>query len=483
MLALRQAWEEAIARDRPTDALTVLVELEELEPEEPRWAHRRGDVLRRLGRTTEAEAAFVQAVRAYVARGFLTRAAGLARTLAASNPARADLLAELDPEPTRELRRASHAPSPLSPRLPPPPRVPPESAPMARSDPPAPPPSAAPTLASDATNEADERPTLVAGVRAERLSVVGSAMGLEPADDAGDDEVRFSDVPDGLAVPVDVTELEPTTTPEASDTIPAPDGATASQLAVMSGTAMFAELPKAAMQELVRAGAVVEMGHAMCVYRHDEPADCLYVLVEGKVRAYRARSRHVLELSEGQVFGEEVLLEGAVRVSDVRVDGRMVAIRMPKEALDRVVSGHDAVGDILFDLLVRRLVTDALLGCEPFSGFDAPMRREIGRMFEIRRVTPGLVLKQRGKRSDGFYVALAGAFEMEGEDGARNALPLGTMFGQSSLLSDAPETYTVVARKESIVLRLPAARFLAFAARFPLALAQVAELAGQPGAL
>ncbi len=104
-------------------------------------------------------------------------------------------------------------------------------------------------------------------------------------------------------------------------------------------------------------------------------------------------------------------------------------------------------------------------------------------MFEIRRVTPGLVLKQRGKRSDGFYVALAGAFEMEGEDGARNALPLGTMFGQSSLLSDAPETYTVVARKESIVLRLPAARFLAFAARFPLALAQVAELAGQPGAL
>lgn len=83
--------------------------------------------------------------------------------------------------------------------------------------------------------------------------------------------------------------------------------------------------------------------------------------------------------------------------------------------------------------------------------------------------------EQRGKRSDGLYLAPAG--ELEVDDGAK--IPLGTMFGAASLLGDSPEKRTVRARRESVFLRLPAARSLSFAARVPGAPGHLTELVTQ----
>jgi coenzyme F420-reducing hydrogenase alpha subunit len=102
------------------------------------------------------------------------------------------------------------------------------------------------------------------------------------------------------------------------------------------------------------------MKHGAFVYRRNEAADGLYVLVEGMVLLVRPGAPRALGLNEGHVFGEDCLLEGATRAVDVRVNGRMLALRIPKEALDRAVVRHSTLGDVLFDVLVRRLVTNAL---------------------------------------------------------------------------------------------------------------------------
>jgi len=55
-------------RDRP--AMRSAHELEKLETDEPRWSQRLGEALRRLGKTREAEEAFVRATERYVKRAF-----------------------------------------------------------------------------------------------------------------------------------------------------------------------------------------------------------------------------------------------------------------------------------------------------------------------------------------------------------------------------------------------------------------------------
>jgi CRP-like cAMP-binding protein len=504
-LYLREAWEDASRRDRPKDAAAALEALGRLEPQEPRWPHRLGEVLRRLGRVAEAEAAFVRAVRVYVSHGFLTRAAAVAKIVVEMNPARADILKELDQAPAQKLRD-EHRPAPtshLNPRMPPPPRLPSGTMgallppgeigpvpkpPIPREEPhddaPIMPKSAAVSGGDDDDKEEDERPSLVAGVPVDRLGVVAAAMGLEQAKDAAADEVRFENVPDVFAINIDVSELE--SQEEMNDApeievrdFEADEPSSAVRLALMSGATLFAAVPPEAMAELVDAAELLEMKHGAFVYRREEAANGLYVLVEGMVLLVRPGAARALALNEGQVFGEDCLLEGAARAVDVRVNGRMLALRIPKEALDRVVARHSAVGDVLFDVLVRRLVTNALQTSTLFAAFDLPTRKELARLFEVRRASPGVVIKRSGKRSDGLYLALAGTFEVE-RDGKKSLLQLGTMFGHTSLVSEALEKHTIVVRNDAVVLRLSAARFLTFAARFPAALAHLTELAKNP---
>jgi CRP-like cAMP-binding protein len=521
--ALRDAWETAIGKDRPKDALAALEGLELLEPHEARWPHRKGDVLRRLGKPGEAEESFVRAVRCYVGQGFFTRAAALAKAVVDANPARRELLDELNPAPAKKLRDEVKPPvaSPaLEPRIPRPPRPPsgtmdavrgPIAMPPARHEESFDLPKSAAVLSDPRARggagrrdvhddfadddlgldfEFDhERDSSIAGVRVDRISVVAAAMGLAPAKDASDDEVRFEDVPDvyAMSIDVDMSELEQSSardsTPELEvGEFPDAETPTALRLTLMSAATLFVDVPKAAMSEMVAAAQLQDMAHGARIYRAGEPSDGLYVVVEGKVDLFDEVAKKKMVVSEGSVFGEDALLQGGVRSVSARVNGRLLALKIPKSALDGIVKRHLALGDVLFNVLVRRLVTMALQTSELFAAFDVATRKELARLFEVRRAAPGTVIKQRGKRSDGLYLPLAGELEMD--DGAsKGTLPLGAMFGHTSLLSDAPEQRTITTRKESVVLRLPAARFVAFAARFPAALAHLAELAQRPRSL
>ena len=64
--------------------------LERVEPSEPRWPHRRGDLLKRLGRKQEAIGSYERAVDLYAQQGFVARAAAMAKVVIAMEPERID---------------------------------------------------------------------------------------------------------------------------------------------------------------------------------------------------------------------------------------------------------------------------------------------------------------------------------------------------------------------------------------------------------
>jgi len=441
----------ALREDELDMALALYLEIQALEPDEPRWPHRMGDLLARLDRIEAATASFERAADLYAVQGFLARAVAMAKVILGLDPARTDVIERLDPEAARELHRRHR------------------------------------TLAL-------RRPA--------RASTPGGGVKLDPslypplspATDADEDEVRFDDAP---AIALAVTPLEiggrtsfPEITVEGGAVIALANepeaeahAATADQLAMLPAFPVFAELPREALPKLAAKAELVELEDGEVAVRRGEPADSLYAIVDGRARVDipGVGEAGSVFLGEGDVFGESCLVDGATRKADVTAVGALVTLRLAEADVEELVALHPAIGDVMFDLLTRRAVGNLMLTSPIFAGFDPATRSEIAKLFEARKSEDGQTLIERGKRSDGLYVLLAGTLELTTEDAAELVEPI-TMIGQGSFLSQSP-TYTVRSLSEALLLRLPASRFFELAALYPTVLEALSELAGLPAAV
>ena len=104
---LRAELSRALKADRFDQALDLYELIEKRKPDEPRWAHRKGDLLRRMGRNPEAVIAYERAVHLYSEKGFDARASATARLLLAIDPSKREVLDWADSEAARRCERQS----------------------------------------------------------------------------------------------------------------------------------------------------------------------------------------------------------------------------------------------------------------------------------------------------------------------------------------------------------------------------------------
>ncbi len=446
--ALAERLDAAVRAKDHASAERLYGELEEADPNEPRWPHRHGDLLLRLGRGDDAVRAYERAVDLYAGLGFVARAAAMAKVILGVRPSRADVLERVDPEAARRLvnqeRRTLDEIRPVPIES----GVPPARASSAR------PPS--------------------------RPSLMDEAMRLERAEDAAPDEVRFVDSDESLLIDITVEDLVGSDAGDASR----PDRPRAEYVARLSSVPLFTDVPRAALERILRDSELVDRADGEVLLRSGEPADALYVLVEGEVEVQvpgLVPSLPVasIVLGEGEVLGESCLLGDAQRGADVVARGAVRAIRLPRALLDALVAESPAVGAVLLELLTRRLLGNLVRTSELFAAFDQATRLDLARMFEVRRADAGTRLIEIGKRSDGLYVLLAGQLEVTTQKGRTIALGAGATVGERSLLSRSPASATVRAVSDCLLLRLPASRFSELAALYPPVLAHLAELASR----
>jgi CRP-like cAMP-binding protein len=437
---LRGQWDRAVERDRPGDAIAALVALEKLEHEEPRWSQRLGEALRRRGRSTEAEAAFVRAAERYADKGFVTHAIAMAKLVTSMNPAHADLLARLEP--------------------PKPPRI----------APPLPP------------------------------ALPARPVPLHRAEDSLHDEIRFGDVDGASSIDIMLTDLEDAETIGSVDIIavedvpaesakelplpsssrlPTPTEPSIDRLGAMAAFRLFAGLSREALLDLADASELVELVPRAMMMMRNEPAFALYAIISGTARVTVAGSPEI-RVGEGEVVGEGCLLDEGERQADVRAETELMALRIEKKKLDEVVARHEALGDALFQLLARRLLMNLMHASPLFTTFAPKVRLELAQLFEVRRASPGTVLSERGKRSDGLYVLLAGNVTATRSDGVETRVARGSAFGHASLVGAVSADTTVRATTDAVLLRLPATKFGALAATYPPVLALLVESAEEP---
>ncbi|MCW5831895.1 MAG: cyclic nucleotide-binding domain-containing protein [Labilithrix sp.] len=484
--SLRAQWHKASEKDKPHDAVKALVELERLEPHEPRWSQRLGESHRRIGNTKDAVDAFARAYQRYFDRGFLPRAIAMAKLVKSLDAARGDLLEASLPKgsapPPLPFRRPVDAGPAASTRVdaaatPAPPKTVVKPPPLPTGDGPGP--AARPPPLRPRRLAVPVRPAR-SPARTTRAPT-GSASSDAP--DASI-EILLVDFSSSGAVDIDV-DVEPEDDapptrqlreePPPSRGEPALDAQRA-----MASFRLFASLSRDALVALSNAAELVEFVPGAMIIVRDERAFALYAIVSGSARVIVAGSSGEIRLREGDVFGEASLLEEGQRQADVKAETPLMTLRIEKRALDAVTKEHPEIADALFDLLARRLITNLMHTSPLFAAFEPAVRLELAQKFEVRRAPAGTVIAERGRRSDGLYVILAGNVMAEPESGPATRIARGTAFGHASLLGSGTADVTVRTASEAVLLRMPAAGFGSLAALYPPALAHLAETANEP---
>lgn len=302
-----------------------------------------------------------------------------------------------------------------------------------------------------------------------------AAIELTVAPDAKPNETRFSNAPPGPGV--ELSEAEVSERPESAiheehDAVPRAAG----ELSNLPLFPLFAEMPQEVLAAMIMDTELIELSDGDLVMRKGDPGDALYGIVEGSVAVAVPHHAHELTLAEGDVFGESCLLQDEPRHADVRVIGRLTALRIPRETLTRTLRSYPKLAELLLELLTRRLLGTLLQTSPLFSEFDAEGRRELSRMFEVRRARAGTKLAIAGKLMDGLYISLTGTLLVESPGDEPWIAPAGCMFGQHTLLSGEPSASSVTTRVNLVVLRLPGPAFSVVAMQYPTVVVRLSEL-------
>ncbi len=474
---LRDKLNTALRKERFGDALRIYDELSVVDPKEPRWPHRKGDLLKRIGKEHHAVDAYEQAVTLYASAGFVARAAAMAKVILEIEPSRTDVLESVRPEEARRLHRRQRRSSvsaleddlileidddvlevvsavPTAPALP---NIPEPAGP--------PPPPPAPRR---------------------RKSFTFDAVTLERVVDGDDDEIRFLDLEDDEdAIEIDLSEIElvgrdaPPPLPKSDATNHGGDhaGPTAAEVARLPSMPLFAEVPLAVLRRIVMESNLLDLKDRELLIKKGDHADSVFAIIEGNVAVEMGSGQ--VSLGEGDIVGESCLLDDVRRRAEVTAVGHVRALEIPKTVLDQLVEEHAAVGDLLLELLTRRLIGNLLVNSPLFSAFDPGTRKELASLFEVRRLEEGTTLMASGKRSDGLYIPLLGRLDAL-HRGDVHKVSLGQMIGQRSLLTQSPSEIDARAGTDVLLLRLPASRFNELAAMYPSVLEHLSNLAAEP---
>ncbi len=410
----------ALNAGRLNEALDLYELIEKQRPDEPRWSHRRGDLLQRMGRKADAVLAYERAVDLYAAKGFVARAAAMAKLILAIDPSKGEVLERVDPRAARRLHRENRAV----------------------------------IVTADEQPEADPE-----GPPTDTQSLITDALPLITDRTAPPDETRFTKPEKTEDITLDITNAELVEGPPFPESFVShrPSAATLAQLPSMP---LFAEVPLHILRTLVQESTLVDVEDGGRLTTSGTSAEALYVLIEGNAVGRRGTDVLDLLLGEGDLAGVSCLLSDVRYGADVIACGRVRALRISKVLLDALVRQHPPFGDVLLEVLSRRLIATLLRTNPIFTAFDESTRRQIARLFEVRRALAGTRLVEAGKRSDGMYLALHGRVIVKSASGRRlGQLELGRAIGQDSLLTREPSRITIEAASDLLVLRMPVPRF------------------------
>jgi cAMP-dependent protein kinase regulator len=478
---------EAAGKGNWRKAAWCYANLEKDEAAEPGWALKLGESLRKMGNDSEAVQALGRAVNGYAKNGLVLKAVAVCKIILGLDPNHAHAQELLDSfyaaqrrptDPGVQLPRrvpspSSSAPTPIA-------SVPGAAAPPAVLAP-APPDSFAVSSTMKVPRAA------VPATVAPRASAAAQASAA-PGDHAPPPmrHLRLAALIPGSRLSQQVPSvggsaameipIDEDFAPAAAPTNPH-KGAGRNTLAhfVLPRTPFFSVLSRELFREAVERVRLIQLAAGETLFSQGDPGDELYVVAWGEIAVLAPRE--IARLVEGEFFGEIAMLADRPRNATVRatVDSQVLAI--DRALLGDLVKGSPELLKVLLRFLRDRLVATLAETSPLFAPFTPLERLGLAARFHCLEIDEGLRILEKGGKSPGLFVLLAG--EANAVTGGRIVARLesGDAFGEISLITNQPATASIETLCKSFVLYLPRADFSEIIMTHPQVLEYISSLA------
>ena len=248
----------------------------------------------------------------------------------------------------------------------------------------------------------------------------------------------------------------------------------------LDGDAFLAVLSSLQLRRYVKGQAIIEEGKA---------GDSFYMVVSGTVVVSRLagappKQVQVARLHNGAVFGEMALISRAPRTATVTAEEDCDVLELKRSALEQHAQKLASVTRALHTFTHDRFLSNLTATSPIFKPFPRAIRDEIVRKFKDFPVDVGDELIAEGDDGQGLFLIMKGEIEVskQGDDGHRIRLALlkeGDVFGEISLIQNAPTTAACKAMGDGQLLFLPKADFVATMARHPEMKSELAKITAE----
>jgi predicted acylesterase/phospholipase RssA/CRP-like cAMP-binding protein len=230
--------------------------------------------------------------------------------------------------------------------------------------------------------------------------------------------------------------------------------------------------------------AQVDLAAGEVLLRRGEAASALYVVAAGLLRATSVREDgSELTLSEfgpGQMAGEMAILAGGgVYSASVSAAQDAVLVKVPRDSFDRIAAAAPEAVQELAEGIRARLARDQLsVGLTRLFG---PLHESVLRYVESRvewvRLQAGEMLFAEGDKGQDLYFVISGRLRAVAGDGrVLSEMSRGESIGEIALLTGEPRTASVVAVRDSDLVRISRETFDEIVQKYPKVMQVIAQI-------
>jgi CRP-like cAMP-binding protein len=241
-----------------------------------------------------------------------------------------------------------------------------------------------------------------------------------------------------------------------------------------------------AIRSLAAAMQTVPLADGQVLVRQGEIGDCLYLVIEGRLRVSattrREEARFLYELAAGDTFGEMALMADQTSAVEVRVLDHATVAKLTASDFHRFVDRHPAAAFQLTEAISKglgrhRLAAALHLGRQ-FQSLDAAALRDLESELELMTLYAGEVLYRQGEPGDFMCLVISGRLRVVATGVNHTEFPVaelgsGETVGEMALMSGEARSATVYAIRDTQLARLSKAGMLRFLTRHPEAAFQM----------
>ena len=513
-------------KQRYRQASRAYYQLTELDPHNPTWPHKLGQVLQQLGQDAEALDALERAAENYLNKGFVLKSIAMCKMILNLDPDNTRiqetllLLHEQNPKPRRtgkqrQLQETEVA-QPPSMKMPPPEEptepamapihqvvldpeqlqqetglasAPPDTAPITPVD------TGQILSAEPADHEVLKIPSAVEPPReaqTPRLPQPTLPPQVRPLEEAAPRRRKpdtLENIPLEVALP-DVRRTDTSTTGDPVWEIPLeeewvdidmddddePDSEGLLEhlppvplLSSLSTDELRSFIDKVSVEQYQEGDVIIEQGAW---------GETLYVLVQGTVGVFCQTLEKMLTLgmhSEGTFFGEYALLTNLRHTASVEAMDDCTVLAVSRRVVRELLEEHPPVLKVLLSFFRQRLIQNLAANHPLFKPFGAQERAGLVKQFHFLEAPANRVLVREGQRPDGLYLLVCGEATVHRAGAPSTDLRMGEMFCKTALLHRSVSSNTVRTANKCWLLWMPRETFKEVIMTHPHVLATLVE--------